>query len=83
MLLPRTAFLLLAGFPEISAAITLKKPYGLFCTKVATKKMIGAYELIVVGLHKVPYDRQRLININLKSLYTDLYSTYFKRHVKL
>jgi len=54
MLVPRTAFLLLAGFPELSGVITCKKPYSLFCTKVATKKMIGAYELIVAGLHKVP-----------------------------
>lgn len=45
--------------------------------------MIGAYELIVAGLQKAPLDRQSLLNINLKSLYTDLYGAYFKRHVKL
>lgn len=59
------SFYLLA-FPEISSIITCGKPYSLFCTKLGIKKPIGAYELIVAGLHKVPWDRQSLLNINFK-----------------
>jgi len=54
MLVPRTAFLLLAAFADISGVIACKKPYSLFCTKATTKKMIGAYELIVAVMHEVP-----------------------------
>jgi hypothetical protein len=54
MLVTRNAFFLLAGLPEISGVITCKIYFNLFCTKVATKKMIGSYEMIVAGLYKVP-----------------------------
>jgi len=51
--LEQLSFYLLA-YQRLVALLRERNLKGLFFTKVATKKMIGAYELIVAGLYKVP-----------------------------